>query len=76
LVKEYENIETVKNTVEVGLGCSILPKTAIVKELKDSTLEIVTLQGFDLKRPLGIVHSNKTVFTKAAKIFLAAILKS
>jgi len=74
LVKEYENIETVKNAVEVGLGCSILPKTTIAKELKDSSLEIVALQRFDLKRPLGIVHSNKTVFTKAAKIFLESIL--
>ena len=74
LVKEYENIETVKNAVEVGLGCSILPNTTIIKELKDPSLEIVPLQGFDLKRPLAIVHSNKTVFTKAAKIFLEAIL--
>ena len=76
LVKEYENIETVKNAVEVGIGCSILPKTTIEKELKDSSLEIVTLQGFDLKRPLAIVHNNKTVFTKAAKIFLDSITKS
>ena len=74
LVKEYENIETVKNAVEVGLGLTILPKTTIAKELKDSSLEIVALQGFDLKRPLAIVHSNKTVFTKAAKIFLTSIL--
>ncbi len=73
-VKEYENIETVKNAIEVGLGLSILPKTTIDKELKDSSLEIVPLQGFELKRPLAIVHSNKTIFTKAAKIFLDSIL--
>ncbi len=75
LVKEYENMETVKNAVEVGMGCSILPKTTISKELKDSTLEIVPLQGFDLKRPLAIVHKNQKVFTKAAKIFLESITK-
>lgn len=73
LVKEYENVETVKNAIEVGLGCSILPKTAITKELKDSSLEIVSLQGFDLKRPLAIVHKNQKVFTRAAKIFLDSI---
>jgi DNA-binding transcriptional LysR family regulator len=73
LVKEYENIETVKNAVEIGLGCSIVPKTTIAKELKDSSLEIVPLQGFDLKRPLAIVHSNKKVFTKAARVFLESI---
>jgi DNA-binding transcriptional LysR family regulator len=74
LVKEYENIETVKNAVEIGLGCSILPKTTILKELKDSTLEIVHLQGFDLKRPLAIIHRDKAEFTKAARIFLESIL--
>ena len=73
LVKEYENIDTVKNAIEVGLGCSILPKMTISKELKDSTLEIIALQGFDLKRPLAIVHKNQKVFTKAAKIFLESI---
>ena len=75
-VKEYENIETVKNAVEVGLGCSILPKSTILKELKGHTLELIHLQGFDLKRPLAIVHRNKKVFTKAAKIFLESISKS
>jgi len=73
LVKEYDNIETVKNALEIGLGCSILPETTIKKELKDSTLEIISLPGFDLKRPLAIVHSDKKVFTKAAKIFLDSI---
>jgi len=75
LVKEYENVETVKNAIEVGLGCSILPKTTITKESKDSSLEIVPLQGFDLTRPLAIVYKNQKVFTKAAKIFLDSIAK-
>lgn len=75
LVKEYENIETVKNAVEIGVGCSILPKTTVTQELKNSTLEIVPLQGFNLKRPLGLVHSDNKVFTKAAKIFLESFSK-
>ncbi|MBF0503691.1 MAG: LysR family transcriptional regulator [Candidatus Omnitrophica bacterium] len=70
LVKEYENIETVKDAVEIGLGCSILPKTTIAQELKNHTLEIIPLQRFNLKRPLALVHSDKKVFTKAANIFL------
>ncbi len=76
LVKEYENIETIKDAVEIGLGCSILPKTTIAQELKGSLLEIVPLQGFNLKRPLGLVHSDKKTFTKAAKIFLETFPKS
>ena len=73
LVNEYENIDTVKNAVEAGIGCSILPKTTLTKELKNKTLEIVPLKGFDLKRPLAIVHNDKKVFTKAARIFLQSI---
>jgi DNA-binding transcriptional LysR family regulator len=70
LVKEYENIETVKNAVEIGLGCSILPKTTVTQELKDSTLEIVPLKRLDLKRPLGLMHNDQKILSKAAKIFL------
>jgi len=76
LVKEYENIETVKNAVEIGLGCSILPKTTITQELKDATLEVVSLRGLALKRPLALMYSDKKVFTKAAKIFLESFSKS
>lgn len=76
LVRDYDNIETVKNAVEVGLGCSILPQTTILKELKDSTLELIHLRGFDLKRPLAIVHRNNQALTKAAKIFLESISRS
>lgn len=73
IVKEYSNIETIKNSVEVGMGFSILPKTTILQELDSKTLEIISVEGMDLKRPLATVYSDNKVFTKATKIFLDSI---
>ena len=39
-------------------------------------LEVIPLQGFVLKRPLGLVYNKNKVFTKAAQIFLKSISKS
>ncbi len=75
ILKEYGNIETIKNAVEVGMGCSILPKTTILQELENKSLEIIAVEKLDLKRPLAIVYRNTKIFTKAAQIFLDAISK-
>ncbi|MBF0570660.1 MAG: LysR family transcriptional regulator [Candidatus Omnitrophica bacterium] len=75
VVKEYTNIETIKNAVEVGMGCSILPKTTILQELENKSLEIIPVQKFDLKRPLALVYSDTKIFTKAARIFIDSISK-
>ncbi len=66
---EYDNIELIKSAVILGLGCALLPKKTILRELKDKTLEIVKVKGLDIKRPIGVLYPGDKVFTKTTRTF-------
>lgn len=69
IVHEYDNIETLKNSVELGLGCAFLPESAVQKELQKCIFEIVSIKKLQLKRPLGIICLDGKTFTKAGQNF-------
>lgn len=69
VIQDYDNIELVKSAVILGMGCGILPRNAITRELKNKSLEIVSLKGFDLRRPLGILYPKGKIFTKSTRTF-------
>ncbi|MBI4352798.1 MAG: LysR family transcriptional regulator [Candidatus Omnitrophica bacterium] len=75
VVNEYDNIETLKSAILLGLGCSIVPKNTILRELKDRALETIPLQGLSLKRPLGILHHKGKAFTRSTQDFYEMIVK-
>ncbi|MBF0489088.1 MAG: LysR family transcriptional regulator [Candidatus Omnitrophica bacterium] len=75
LIKESENIETIKNAVDVGIGCSILPKSTVLQEVKNKTFDIIQVKGLDIKRPLAILYSNKKIFSKSTRLFYEMIHK-
>lgn len=69
IIHEYDNIELVKSAAIMGLGCAILPKKTIARELKERSLEIVPTSGLPEIRPLGILYQKNKVFTKSMHIF-------
>ena len=66
---EYDNIELIKSAVGLGLGCALLPRKTIIRELNNKSLETVHVQGLNLKRPIGILYPKGKVFTKASRAF-------
>lgn len=72
---EYDNIELVKSAVILGLGCAVLPKNTIARELKERSLEVLHTDGFNLKRPLGILYPERKIFTKTARTFYEALME-
>lgn len=76
IVNEYDNIETLKSAVTLGLGFAIVPKVAIHKELNESTLEIVPVETLELKRPLGVLYPNEKAFTKSSQTFLDTVKRN
>ena len=66
---EYDNIELIKSAVILGLGCALLPKKTILRELKDRTLETVNVPGLDIKRPIGVLYPGNKIFTKTTRTF-------
>src|SRR5882724_4614391 len=51
---ELDNIETIKRSVEEGLGVSILPRPALDNEVRAGTLAVRVLPERDLVRPIGV----------------------
>jgi DNA-binding transcriptional LysR family regulator len=56
VVTEFDNIETIKRSVEAGLGVSILPQTSVKNEAKAKTLVSLPLAGGPYTRSIGIIH--------------------
>ena len=72
----YDNIETLKSAVEIGMGCSIVPKNTVTQEIKNHILDIVHVRNFNLKRQLGILYPYKKKLTKCDQVFYDAIMKN
>ncbi len=70
VVMEFDNIETIKQAVEIGAGVSILPEPTVQKETESGSLTAVRLIAPPLERPLGIIHRQRKVFTPTASRFV------
>jgi DNA-binding transcriptional LysR family regulator len=72
---EFDNIETIKQAIEVGAGVSLLPQPTIARELAMGTLAKIEIDGQPMARPLGIIHRRDRKLSETANRFVA-MLKS
>jgi len=70
IVMEFDNIETIKQAVEIGAGISILPEPTVRHEVQNKTLVAVPLAARELRRPLGIIHRERKVLTPTMTKFM------
>src|SRR6266849_4207906 len=70
LAMQFDNIQMIKEAVELGSGISILPARTMLAEVEQGRLAAVPLHAPDLVRPLGIVHRKRKKFNRAAQSFL------
>jgi DNA-binding transcriptional LysR family regulator len=70
MVVEFDNIETIKQAVEIGAGLSILPEPTVEKEVKIGTLAAVPIAIHKLRRPIGIIHRQRKAFTPTISKFV------
>ena len=75
IIHEYDNIELIKSAVILGMGCALVPQHTITRELKERSLETISVDGLDLKRPLGLLYPEGKVFTKSTQAFCEIMLK-
>ena len=66
----FDNIQMIKEAVEVGQGISILPARTMQAEIEQGRLAAVKLHAPELARPVGIVHRRRKKFNRAAEAFL------
>jgi LysR family transcriptional regulator, transcriptional activator of the cysJI operon len=70
IVMEFDNIETIKQAVQIGAGISILPEPTVREECRAGSLAVVRLIAPELRRPIGIIHRHRKVFTPTAAKFV------
>jgi DNA-binding transcriptional LysR family regulator len=70
VVMEFDNIETIKQAVEIGAGVSILPEPTIRDACQSGSLVAIRLIAPELRRPIGIIHRQRKVFTPTAAKFV------
>ncbi|MGA2035673.1 MAG: LysR family transcriptional regulator [Thermoguttaceae bacterium] len=72
---EFDNIETIKQAVQIGAGISILPEPTVRDELAEGTLAAARLIAPELRRPVGIIHRHRKVFTPTTSKFVELLQK-
>ncbi len=70
---EFDNIETIKEAVEVGAGVSILPEPTVRTEAGSGRLIAIGLAFPQLERPIGIIHRQRKVFTPTMVKFVESL---
>ena len=73
-VMEFDNIETIKGSVEVGNGLSILPETAVVNEVKSGVLVQLDFSEGTFTRAIGIIHRRGRRLSAAAREFVQMLV--
>lgn len=70
ITQAFDNIETIKRVVEIGLGASILPEPTVEREVRDGTLAVRPLDATVLTRPTGVLLPKGRTPTRALERFL------
>lgn len=72
-VMEFDNIETVKQAVEINSGIAIVPETTVEKEVKAESLVMIPFKDEPYDRPLAVIYRSGRVVSPAIKRFLKTL---
>ncbi len=70
VVSEFDNIETIKRSVEIGAGVAIVPILSVQKEVLTGTLVQIHFTDKNFYRQLGIIVRSKQPLSPAARKFI------
>jgi DNA-binding transcriptional LysR family regulator len=73
-VMEFDNVETIKRSVEVGSGLSILPETTVVNEVRSGLIAAVNFSEGPFTRSVGVIHRRGRVLSAAAQEFVRLLV--
>lgn len=74
IIATFDNIETIKNLVEIGSGVSILPADTVRQEDREGMLVVRQLQAKEaFKRPTGLLVRSKQTHRAAINAFVEAM---
>ncbi|MFI8577837.1 selenium metabolism-associated LysR family transcriptional regulator [Rossellomorea aquimaris] len=68
VIMELEHTESIKSSVEAGMGISIISKSAVQKELGLQTLKQLTIEGISLYRDLYMIYHEEALQHTSRKL--------
>jgi LysR family transcriptional regulator, transcriptional activator of the cysJI operon len=74
-VMEFDNIETIKRSVEADLGVTIIPRATVENEVRAGTLKAIEFDDTYM-RPIGIIHRKGKIFSAASRKFIEMLTDS
>jgi len=69
IIMQLNSIEAIKTAVSLGLGAAFVSSSAIEKETKLKTLEIITIENIKITRTLSIITNPNCYRSKAFEFF-------
>jgi DNA-binding transcriptional LysR family regulator len=73
---EFDNIETIKRAVEVGLGAAIVPRPSVLDEQRGGRLAVVPLAEPEWRRAVGVIYRSDRALGTAARKFIELLQKN
>ena len=71
IITSYDNIETLKNMVEIGSGIALVPEGTVKQEARDGQIAVISLVPEDrFQRPAGLLVKSSKVRRAAVRAFI------
>lgn len=71
---ECDNIEILKQMIEIGYGIALLPRNSLTQNDKERGLRMVDLKDIKIERPLGILLLKNAPRFKAMRAFVDTLM--
>lgn len=72
---EFDNIETIKRAVEVGLGVAVVPRPSVLDEQRSGQLVVIPLDEPEWQRSVGVIYRGDRTLGTAARKFVELLKK-
>lgn len=73
LVKQFDNIDMIKQAVEIDLGVAILPISSISTLNKGQNLHCIEFKNKPFSRDIAIIHRKGKILTSSVKKFIEQV---
>ncbi len=73
IVQEFDNVETIKRSVEAECGISIIPRRCAQMEMRVGSLVALSIADMKVERPVGIIYKRGKSFSNTLQKFIAVL---
>lgn len=73
VIQEFDNVETIKRSVEAEVGVSIIPRRCASLEVKAGSLVALPIADMRLERPIGVIYKRGKTFSNTLQKFIGVL---